>query len=104
MTLPRLPRRVWSQLGPIPVVRVRRLKGERGDDLLGRWCPDSRKIEIRARLSLATAWQTLYHEACHAWMWDAGCGGYHTFGEAGEERICDTLSSALVGQMQTYRR
>lgn len=101
MSLPPIPRRMWSQLGPIPITRVAHLVDEEGTRLLGRFNPEERTIELRKGIALVTAWQTLYHEMIHVWAWDAGIGGYHTFGEEGEERLADVLSAALVGHMQS---
>ena len=95
-SVPEIPATVYSILGPIPVEVVPELVSADGDPLLGKWVPEDRVIKLRGDVSPLTMYVTLWHESIHAWLWDAGTMPGE---EETEERICDSLSSAIVGAL-----
>lgn len=96
-TLPPLPTSVWSVFGPVPVTVVPDLRDEKDGILFGRVLYFTRRIEIRAEMSLVTQWQTLEHERVHLALFDAGARLSLTNEQ--EEAVCDSLATARVAEM-----
>jgi hypothetical protein len=93
----RLPASLPSALGPVPVVVVPDLKDEKSEPVFGMFHRKDRRIEINADLSLASMWQTLYHEWAHLVLSDSG--HHFTLTEKAEESLCDALGTARVMEM-----
>jgi hypothetical protein len=94
--LPRIPRTVYANAGPIPVERIANLrdpdKPER--NLFGIWLPDTRIIRLDRGMGPETAWQTLFHEQFHAWLDDNELAVSHNMAE----RLCGLYASGRMGE------
>lgn len=70
--LRRLPTRVWTQLGAIPVVYQSPVVDDDGTTCWGTYDPVRRVIAIDNTATPEAQWQALIHEGAHAWLLDAG--------------------------------
>lgn len=85
----RLPARVWSALGPVPVRR----QSLRRRGLWGEFDRSTRTILVATEIEDATAVQTLWHEIVHLALTDGQAG----LPEDVEERVCDAVAHYLAG-------
>lgn len=97
MTLPPLPRVVWSPHGDIRVTRPRTLSGDADETVYGEWHQVTRTVRVVARLRRDAAWPVLFHELVHADLDDYGV----TLPHDDVERVCDALALA---RMAWFRR
>ena len=94
--LPPIPSSAPTQIGPIPVKRVRDLMCG-ADRALGCFHADSFYIEIDEPVALAVAWQTLRHELGHAALFVAGI---RIPSPDAENLIVDAMASQVVNEMR----
>lgn len=92
----KIPARVFSILGAVPVKRVESLPDREGKptDDLGEWDAKLRVITLRRDLSPPAALQCLMHEKVHMWLGDAGID----LPEGIVEVVCDVIGSALAAE------
>jgi len=92
--LPPIPKKVWSVIGPIKVLKTNDLKSEAGHDLYGIWNNDKRTIEIDKGQPREDDWRALLHEWIHSVLADA------TVDIEGklEEDVCNAIAGALIAQ------
>lgn len=89
-----VPRRVWTQLGPVPVRRVRVcVSPDDGEPCFGTYDPNTRVIEIDRTVAPAVQLQKAMHEWVHALLLDAGL----RLG-AKEESVCETIANGISRQ------
>jgi Zn-dependent peptidase ImmA (M78 family) len=94
---PALPSSVWSALGPVPVVMVKKLRTKKKGKLMGLWSPLSRTIYIRAGMHPKATLATLAHEWIHVVLWDAGV----SLSKRDEESVCDALSVGVIADLMS---
>lgn len=96
----KLPTRVFSVLGWVPVVRQDVLPKDDGtpSDDLGWWDSHQRTIRLRKDLVPVVAQHTLLHEKVHMWLWDSGATAALT--KEAEELICDAIATALLAELR----
>lgn len=94
--LPPLPKLCHSALGPVYIEIVEGLRSEQGEELMGRWLPTTRTIQIATGLSPEAAWHTLEHEKAHVAFWDAGLT---RLPKRDIEHACDAIATARVAEM-----
>ena len=92
----KLPSRVWSQLGDVPVkLEAGMIECANKDEAAyGKWNAVQRFITIDPSACDATQIATLFHEMVHLALWDAGVKFAH---EDAEETICDAIGSYMAG-------
>lgn len=95
MTL-RLPKALWSSLGPLPVSQV--APGEMADGAMGTFTFRPRTIHLDKTMSPESKAQTFWHEAVHVALWDSGV--HNHLGHELQESVCDALGSYLAGMMK----
>ena len=103
LVLPPLPDAVATQLGPVPVRVVKKLrykKDGKKQRLFGRYCAIERVIEISAEAVPVMQWQTLFHEMVHVALGDVGLN--NVISDEQVEVICDTLATARVVEMLAH--
>lgn len=88
-----VPRRLWTQLGPVPVRRVKLCVDDMGEPCFGTYNPNTRVIEIDGTVAPAVQVQKALHEWVHALLLDAGL----RLG-AREEAVCETIANGLARQ------
>jgi Zn-dependent peptidase ImmA (M78 family) len=99
---PDIPRHINGLAGEIRVVvrRVASFRAADGDECVGLWNPEKRRIDIAGKVSPATRWHTLAHEWAHSWLDDSGAKsllhGTDQERERNIEVVCDSLATALV--------
>lgn len=93
---PKLPKALWSPLGPVPIRLVRRI--DRKGRAFGRFNGKTRRIEILRRLPPWVQWQTLRHEWLHMVLFDAGL--HNAFSGEQMEVLCDALGTALAAELR----
>lgn len=94
---PALPTSVWSALGPVPVVMVKKLRTKKKKPLMGLWRPIERTIYIRAGMHPKATLATLAHEWVHVILWDAGV----SLSKRDEESVCDALSVGVIADLMS---
>ena len=103
--LPKLPAFVPSQLGPVPVIRHRKLK-DKGPNkaayLFGRYSLSQREIHINEQSTHVMQWQTLFHEWAHMVMVDAGL--HNALTNEQQETLCDAFATARVVELREAHR
>jgi Zn-dependent peptidase ImmA (M78 family) len=91
----RLPKAIFSQLGPVPVVATKgMLEAASEERAFGRWDEINRKVEIDPSAIDAVQLATLFHEMMHVAMTDAGA--VHHFTDQQQEIICDAAGTYLA--------
>jgi hypothetical protein len=92
----KLPARVWSQLGVLPV-RAEPIALRAGQEVadFGEFMHMKREILINSDGGDATKLSTLFHEMAHVAIWDAG--GANVLSDAQTEWVCDAIGSYLAG-------
>ena len=92
----KLPAKVWSLLGSVPV-KSEPIAPDKPDENpdFGRWDGGTRSITVNNAASNATQISTLCHEMTHVAIWDAG--GQNVLTEQQIEFVCDALGSYLGG-------
>jgi hypothetical protein len=92
----RLPRTLYSALGPIPVELVDKLPADPEMMTYGRFIGHTRSIELSREIPSAEARiHTLFHEWVHVAMTDSGVT--HMLDARLEEAICDAIGGLLAG-------
>ena len=94
----KLPSKVWSQLGAVPVTLAANLRQDdaKPDSLAyGLWDEDQRAISVDPTACTATQIKTLFHEMCHIALNDAGV--HNTLSDSGVELVCDVIGSYFGG-------
>lgn len=91
--LPPLPRSLYFPAGRVPVKRRKGLAEK--EQASGMFIWNSREILIEATLGSHAAWLTLFHEAMHCILTDAGI----QLDEYTEERLCDAYAAHRVAEM-----
>lgn len=88
---PRVPKALWSSLGPLPVVVTSNIP----EDAMGMFTYRPRTITLDKTNGPAAMWGTFWHEATHVALWDSGIhnGLTHEL----EEAICDAVGTFLAG-------
>lgn len=99
---PDIPRRINGLAGEIRVVvrRVESFKADDGDEVVGLWRPEQRRIDLAGKVSPASRWHALAHEWAHSWLDDSGAKNL-LHGEGDErdrniEVVCESLATALL--------
>jgi len=94
---PKLPKWVWSQLGPVEVRMVEGKKKKKKPDTMGRYFMQSRHIEVDPSLAPAVQLQTFRHEWIHMVLIDAGL--HNAFTAEQQELICDVIATAMAAEI-----
>jgi hypothetical protein len=94
--LPAIPQRVFSSLGSIPVSFMSAKKADK-KGLCGVYDYTARTIKLRPGMDLSSAWSTLWHEAVHVALMDAGVN--NTLTKDQEEAVCDAVGAYLTAMM-----
>lgn len=94
--LPPIPSSAPTQIGPIPVKRVRNLMCG-PDRALGCFHADSFYIAIDEPIAIEVAWQTLRHEMGHATLFVAGI---RIPNAEAENLIVDAMANQIVMEMR----
>jgi Zn-dependent peptidase ImmA (M78 family) len=95
----KLPNKVWSQLGAIPVKPVKMVTDQDGkddDDAFGFWNTMARDIQILTLAATPAQLATLFHEMAHVALHDAGVA---IGDDATEERVCDAIGTYMAGSL-----
>lgn len=90
---PRLPKALWSPLGPVPVA----LTSSVVDGALGSFTFRSRDIHIDNTGVPAIQWGTFWHEAVHVALFDSGVT--NGLSHDAEEAVCDAVGTYLAGMV-----
>lgn len=97
-----IPETIWSQLDRFPVILTTPVHMDDDDPksrrLMGRYDPEHRRILVDSSMSHLSILQTVYHEAVHGWLMDAGL----RLGKL-EEPVVDVIATALVNVLQERR-
>ena len=93
--LPKIPAAFFSLLGPLPIVRISDEVSEK-DEKFGEFLPSPRLIEL-SHDNPVTEWSTLWHEATHSALFDAGVNNIVTHEQC--EVICDVIGTYLTAMM-----
>jgi hypothetical protein len=99
----KLPKSLYSALGPVPIGRAPKpltLDGEPNDKAIGQYSYITRRITLRDDLDGDTLWAVLFHEWVHVILTDAGCQG---MSEEHVEFVCDALGTALAAARREGR-
>lgn len=96
--LPAIPEKFYSVIGPISITKRQDLLEK--DEAYGLFGPSQRAIILddSEGSSLEHTWQTLWHEATHIALWDAGA--HEDLKKDQEERVCHALSTYLTAMMR----
>ena len=95
--LPKIPKTFFSALGPIAVRFLSKRKA-RKFGVCGRFKYIARRIELSPEMHITAQWVTLWHEAIHSAMTDAGAHG-NTLTKEQEEVVCDAVGTYLTAMM-----
>lgn len=87
---PTLPKSVQGAGGTLDIVLVPIPGGHA--DALGHFDGSRRRIEILKSLRGDQKWNVLFHELCHAALWDSGA--HNLISREVEENICDAIATA----------
>jgi hypothetical protein len=88
---PRLPKALWSSLGPLGVSLEDRLE----DNALGMFTYRPRDIKIDNTGVPAIQWATFWHEVTHVALFDSGVS--NCLNNELEEAVCDAVGTYLAG-------
>lgn len=91
----KLPKAVYSHLGPVPVLLKPGLVNKKGEALNGELDEDSRTVAIDPGSCATTQLVTLFHEAIHIGLMDSGMD--NAFNEEQQESICCALGPYFAG-------
>jgi hypothetical protein len=100
---PKLPTKVWSPLGPVPVLivdHIAPMSKEAPEDVddFGGFDPKRRVIEVLRSLDPWQQWQSFRHEWCHMVLFDAGM--HNLYNDERQEVLCDVIGTALAAEMR----
>lgn len=99
---PKIPTRTAGIGGPIRVRLLKRVKAHDGDICWGTWDAGTRIIRLDRGAKAEHQWRTFWHEWMHAALYD--CGIQELLSDAGNEAMCQALSSAMVRHMRAQLR
>lgn len=96
----RIPRTLYSVMGPIPVERLEAIEHENPAVLvMGRWRAAERVVAVSREVeSDVAAFQTTMHEWVHTMLDDSGVS-QHLTGEQ-EEAVCDAVAAVLTAAVR----
>ena len=99
----KLPRNVYSQLGPVPVVMTEGMVKDPNLPSFGMWDEVTRVIKIDPSAHEAAQLSTLFHEMVHVALTDAGAN--NSMSEQQAETVCDVVgahfaAAVLAGHMK----
>jgi hypothetical protein len=100
---PRLPKSLHSQLGPVTVEVVHKLKVN-DEQVFGHFSGWNRLIRVNAAPDALMRIQSLYHEWMHMVLFDAGL--HNAFTKEQQEMLCDVVGTARAVEVmgQSKRR
>jgi hypothetical protein len=90
--MPRIPKAVWSPLGPLPVTVT---TGGGLEGAMGMFTYRSREITLDQSNGVANMWTTFWHEIIHVALYDSGVS--NGLQHDAEEAICDAVGTYLAG-------
>lgn len=96
MKFPRLPKTINTMLGPVKILRAKKIDEE---DSMGECDFDLRTVTVKKKLELLRAWHTLFHEQCHMLLFDSGVHNALDPKSNVEETICDAYATQRVSDM-----
>lgn len=89
---PRVPKALWSSLGPLPVTIT-----EMPEETLGMVEFRKREVTLDKTMGPEARISTMWHEAVHIALYDSGVTNSLTHDL--EEAICDAVGAYLAGMM-----
>jgi hypothetical protein len=97
MTLPSIPKSVYSALGPLTVGFMSKKRAKKLG-LVGFFEFTRRRIKIASGMTRNAEWETLWHEIIHCALTDSGARG-NVLTKVQEEVVCDALGTHLTAMM-----
>lgn len=92
---PPLPKSVQGAGGTLTVQLVAEIKSTvQDEDVLGQFDPSTRHILIKKSLRGDQRWSVMFHELCHAALWDSGA--HNALAGAAEEIVCDAVATGRL--------
>ncbi len=94
----KLPKEVFSQLGPVPVVALKGLlEAKQEERAFGLWNEIERKIQYDPTACEGAQLSTVFHEMMHVALTDSGA--VHLFTDQQQEIICDVVGTYLAASL-----